>query len=30
MFNFNNRYANGRGVPQNDKEAVKWYRLIAD
>ena len=24
------RYANGRGVPQNDAEAVKWYRLAAE
>ena len=23
-------YANGRGVPQNNAEAVKWYRLAAD
>lgn len=23
-------YATGRGVPQDDKEAVKWYRLSAD
>ncbi|HIE87808.1 MAG TPA: sel1 repeat family protein, partial [Gammaproteobacteria bacterium] len=23
-------YANGRGVPQDDKEAVRWYRLAAD
>lgn len=23
-------YANGRGVPQNDREAAKWYRLAAD
>ena len=22
-------YANGRGVPQDDKEAIKWYRLAA-
>ncbi len=23
-------YANGRGVAQNDQEAVKWYRLAAE
>jgi len=23
-------YANGRGVPRDDREAVKWYRLGAD
>ena len=23
-------YNNGRGVPQNDKTAVKWYRLAAE
>ena len=23
-------YANGEGVPQNDVEAVKWYRLAAE
>ncbi len=23
-------YQNGRGVPQNDAEAVKWYRLAAE
>ena len=23
-------YANGHGVPQNDKTAVKWYRLAAE
>ncbi len=23
-------YANGEGVPQDDKEAVKWYRKAAD
>ena len=24
------RYVNGRGVPQDDAEAVRWYRLAAD
>ena len=23
-------YANGEGVPKDDAEAVKWYRLAAD
>ncbi len=23
-------YDNGEGVPQDDKEAVKWYRLAAE
>ena len=23
-------YANGRGVLQDDKEAVKWYRLAVE
>ena len=23
-------YDKGRGVPQDDKEAVKWYRLAAE
>ena len=23
-------YRRGQGVPQDDKEAVKWYRLAAD
>jgi len=23
-------YANGQGVPENDKTAVKWYRLAAE
>ena len=30
QFNLGIMYANGRGVPQNDAEAVKWYRLAAD
>ena len=24
------KYANGEGVPENDAEAVRWYRLAAD
>ena len=24
------RYGNGRGVPQDDAEAARWYRLAAD
>ena len=24
------RYDNGEGVPQDDREAVKWYRLAAE
>ena len=24
------RYANGEGVPQDEKTAVKWYRLAAE
>ena len=27
QYNLGVMYANGRGVPQNDAEAVKWYRL---
>ena len=23
-------YANGEGVPEDDAEAVRWYRLAAD
>ena len=23
-------YANGRGVPEDDREAVKWYRAAAE
>ena len=23
-------YANGKGVPEDDKQAVKWYRLAAE
>ena len=28
--NLGNRYRNGEGVPQDYKEAVKWYRLAAE
>ena len=28
--NLGNMYANGRGVPRDYAEAVKWYRLAAD
>ncbi len=27
--NLGSMYENGRGVPQDDKEAVRWYRLAA-
>ena len=30
QFNLGVAYANGRGVPQDDVQAVKWYRLAAD
>jgi len=30
QFNLGFMYSNGRGVTQNDAEAVKWYRLAAD
>ena len=30
QFNLGVMYANGRGVPQDDSEAVRWYRLAAD
>ena len=23
-------YSNGEGVPENDKEALKWFQLAAD
>jgi TPR repeat protein len=29
-FNLGFRYATGRGVSQDDAEAVRWYRLSAD
>jgi TPR repeat protein len=25
QFNLGIKYANGKGVPENDAEAVKWY-----
>ena len=30
QFNLGIMYANGRGVPQDDAEVVRWYRLAAD
>jgi hypothetical protein len=30
QYNLGITYSNGQGVPQDDKEAVKWYRLAAD
>ena len=30
QYNLALMYGNGRGVPEDDKEAVKWYRLAAD
>ena len=30
QFNLGSRYDNGLGVPQDDAEAVRWYRLAAD
>ena len=30
QFNLGNMYVNGDGVPKNDVEAVKWYRLAAE
>jgi hypothetical protein len=30
QLNLGYMYANGRGVPENDVEAVKWYRLAAE
>ena len=30
QFNLALMYANGDGVPKNDKEAVKWYRKSAE
>ena len=30
QFNLGIMYANGRGVVEDDAEAVRWYRLAAD
>ena len=30
QYNLGVMYANGRGVPQDHQEAVKWYRLAAE
>ena len=30
QYNLARMYANGEGVPENDSEAVKWYRKAAD
>ena len=30
QYNLGNMYDNGDGVPENDAEAVKWYRKAAD
>lgn len=30
QYNLGVRYDNGEGVPENDAEAVKWYRLAAE
>ncbi len=30
QYNLGVMYANGDGVPENDAEAVKWYRKAAD
>ncbi len=30
QFALGTMYENGRGVPQDDKEAVRWYRLAAE
>ena len=30
QFNLGFRYASGEGVPQDEAEAVRWYRLSAD
>jgi uncharacterized protein len=30
QYNLAHMYANGEGVPENDAEAVKWYRKAAD
>jgi TPR repeat protein len=30
QYSLGNMYVNGRGVPEDDAEAVRWYRLAAD
>jgi TPR repeat protein len=30
QFNLGVKYANGQGVPQNDAEAMRWYRLATE
>jgi len=30
QFNLGRMYDNGEGVPEDDKQAVKWYRLAAE
>ena len=30
QYNLGLMYANGEGVPEDDAEAVRWYRLAAD
>ena len=30
QYNLGNMYIYGNGVPENDTEAVKWYRLAAE
>ncbi|MGI9346414.1 MAG: tetratricopeptide repeat protein, partial [Gammaproteobacteria bacterium] len=30
QFGLGGMYANGEGVPKNDREAVKWLRLAAE
>ena len=30
QYNLGNMYDFGEGVPENDAEAVKWYRKAAD
>ena len=30
QYNLSNMYANGRGVPEDDAVAARWFRLAAD
>ena len=30
QYNLGLRYATGRGVPEDDAEAVRWYRMAAE